>query len=570
MAITLRERCDPRELLKPPGVVHDDPVPKPEAVEADEDAVAIANRIARKDAAARRVAEMNEERRAKGPRVAPGVYFYEVEQRIKSRLFFSLGSEGRKRFLQSYPHADVSAISFQEFHEFGVLLFRKMKKYIIERLQIYNAVHTERISLEVFCLRLVGQAALCDWTIDQEKEVVRDIFIAKMWYKDIQRELCIRPGTTPEETLKSALLQEKGAQTATDLQKQFGSSSAMGSFYHSGSNSAQSTRIKQEPTFSVQGKKLSDRINRAQKNKSKGNANTEKAKLCYFCGNRFPENHKQSCPARNVTCRICSKKGHFAKCCNSKNVANVEVESDETTEENCNFITSDSDSELAVVSVAVEESRNSFESVVNAATGKLHCIQITLRCGKTFFKATVDTGSPASFVNERSADYIVKSVPSAKVFGEQECPIETVYVDYNRKRIELMGTLIVDVSSLGWHVKSVKFLISENRTRCLLGLDLHSQLGVRTTQDRPERPLVGEVSQSNTNETSESWNLHFQQKYQLLSRLLLALPVFFLVLAEPKIIKFSLLLSHHSFRFKKKEDGFQCIFKIKLASKFGN
>ena len=80
LAITLRERCDPRELLKPPGVVHDDAVPKPEAVGVDEDAAAIANRIARNDAAVRRVAEMNEERRAKGPRVAPGVFYYEVEQ----------------------------------------------------------------------------------------------------------------------------------------------------------------------------------------------------------------------------------------------------------------------------------------------------------------------------------------------------------------------------------------------------------------------------------------------------------------------------------------------------------
>ena len=72
LAITLRERCDPRELLKTPGVVHDDRIPKPEAVGIDEDAVAIANHIARNYAAARRVAEMNEERRAKGPRVAPG------------------------------------------------------------------------------------------------------------------------------------------------------------------------------------------------------------------------------------------------------------------------------------------------------------------------------------------------------------------------------------------------------------------------------------------------------------------------------------------------------------------
>ena len=254
---------------------------------------------------------------------------------------------------------------------------------------------------------------------------------------------------------------------------------------------------------------MSDRINRAQNNKAKGNANMEKAKSSYFCGNRFSANHKQSCPARNVTCRNCSKKGHFAKCCNSKHAANVEVKSDETTEENCNFITSDSESKFAVLSVEVEETRNSVESVkklevVNAATGKLRCIQITLRCGKTFFKATVDTGSLASFVNKKTADYIAKSVPSAKVLSEKECPIDTVNVVYNRKRIELMGTLIVDVSSLGWHVKSAKFLISENCTRCLLGLDLQSQLEVRTTQVRPDRPLVGEVSQSNTNETSDS------------------------------------------------------------------
>ena len=117
--------------------------------------------------------------------------------------------------------------------------------------------------------------------------------------------------------------------------------------------------------------------------------NSEKAKLCYFCRNKFFPNHKQSCPARYVTCRKCSKKSHFAKCCDSKNVANVEVESDETTKENCNFITSDKESKFAVLAVA--EARTIVESmkkleVINAATGKLRCIQITLPCGKTFLK----------------------------------------------------------------------------------------------------------------------------------------------------------------------------------------
>ena len=111
-------------------------------------------------------------------------------------------------------------------------------------------------------------------------------------------------------------------------------------------------------------------------------------------------------------------------------------------------LTSDSESKIAVL--AVEDVRPIVESlkkleVINAATGKLRCLQIALRCNKTFFKATVDTGSPASFVNNSTADYLLKSVPSAVVLSEKDCPIDTVYVDYNRKIIELMGTLFVDV-----------------------------------------------------------------------------------------------------------------------------
>ena len=87
LAITLRERCDPRELLKPPGIVHDNPAPKPEAAGTTQGASTTANRIARDEAAVRRVEDLNEERRDKGPRDAPGVLFFEAEQRIKSLLF---------------------------------------------------------------------------------------------------------------------------------------------------------------------------------------------------------------------------------------------------------------------------------------------------------------------------------------------------------------------------------------------------------------------------------------------------------------------------------------------------
>ena len=73
-----------------------------------------------------------------------------------------------------------------------------------------------------------------------------------------------------------------------------------------------------------------------------------------------------------------------------------------------------------------------------------------------FFNATVDTGSPASFVNRRTADTLVNFVPSAHILDEQDCPIDTVYVDYKRRRVELFGTLVVDVLFLDWNVKSAK------------------------------------------------------------------------------------------------------------------
>ena len=184
----------------------------------------------------------------------------------------------------------------------------------------------------------------------------------------------------------------------------------------------------------------------------------------------------------------------------------MDAESDDTDEEGCNFFTFDSELEFAVLAVeGLHRPTNQVPSstasakkleVINAATCKIRCIQITLRCNQTLFKATVYTGSPASFVNKRTAEFLIKQATSAVVLDKTECPIDTVYVDFIRKKIKGFGTLIIDVSSLNWNVKSVKFLVPENRTRCLLGLDLQSQLGVRTTQVRPPSPLLGIISQS--------------------------------------------------------------------------
>ena len=104
----------------------------------------------------------------------------------------------------------------------------------------------------------------------------------------------------------------------------------------------------------------------------------------------------------------------------------------------------------------------------------------------------------------------------------------------------------MDVSSLGWHVKYAKFLISENRTRCFFfGLDLQSQMGVQTTQIRPARPLLGEIS-----------NRTLMKRQDFGDRLSKrSTNKFFLASVELKLIKFSRFSSHRLFLFNKLEAG---------------
>ena len=59
-------------------------------------------------------------------------------------------------------------------------------------MHLYNASQNDLEGLEGFFLRLSGQAAQCEWSLQLEKEVV-----------------CIRPGDSPEEIIKSALYKRR-------------------------------------------------------------------------------------------------------------------------------------------------------------------------------------------------------------------------------------------------------------------------------------------------------------------------------------------------------------------------
>ena len=167
-----------------------------------------------------------------------------------------------------------------------------------------------------------------------------------------------------------------------------------------------------------------------------------------------------------------------------------------------------------------------------------------------FFYSKVDTGSPVLFLNKRTCDLLLQRSPSIEFRDITRYPIDTLYVDYNKKPIRQLGSIQIPISSSGWRVANAQFLISENRTRNLLGLDLQEKLGIVTTQLKAE--AIKSVDSGSSDPISEYWCSFFAKKYaHVFSRL-----------GRSKIIKYTLILNSHWCHVKSKEEKFLFIFKI--------
>ena len=133
------------------------------------------------------------ERRKKGPKVDLN-FFYEADQRVTSRLYFSLRSEGKKRFLQKYADIDLVKTSFQIFYEHCELLLKKERNHIVERMHLNNTTQSEKEALKSFYLSLLGQAAQYGWSVATEKRVVGDLLLQKSVSRISKENYVFTPG----------------------------------------------------------------------------------------------------------------------------------------------------------------------------------------------------------------------------------------------------------------------------------------------------------------------------------------------------------------------------------------
>ena len=128
---------------------------------------------------------------------------------------------------------------------------------------------------------------------------------------------------------------------------------------------------------------------------------------------------------------------------------------------------------------------------------------------------TIDTGSPVSFLNWATAKTILESSKKTKFIPRENLNLTTKFVDYNKQPINILGAITTNIRSAGCEVVGASFLITERRTRCILGLDLQSNVGIHKTQKlAPKEKTRFDVLLC---EQSEGWKNKFYSKFKNLS-----------------------------------------------------
>ena len=90
------------------------------------------------------------------------MFYNEVQKRLTSRLFLALGTEGKKKFVQKNPHAEVSKLEFREMVAMAKASFEKTRNLTYEQYRLFTKAQEPGETLESFHAALTTQAATAE------------------------------------------------------------------------------------------------------------------------------------------------------------------------------------------------------------------------------------------------------------------------------------------------------------------------------------------------------------------------------------------------------------------------
>ena len=218
------------------------------------------------------------------------MFYNGVQKRLTFRLFLALGTEGKKKFVQKNPHAEVSKLEFREMVALAKASFEKTRNITYERYRLFIRAQETGETLESFHAALTAQADTAELS-GLEEELVRDLFISRMKNTALQDTLTFET-FTPDEVLKRAIKFEQSRQTTQAFQISGNGSTGVGQVRET------QIKLKQEPIMAVGNKNSNYR--RQKENQSQKRWNDNKStnprsdqKPCTRCGKSFGSGQEQ-------------------------------------------------------------------------------------------------------------------------------------------------------------------------------------------------------------------------------------------------------------------------------------
>ena len=311
------------------------------------------------------------------------------DQKCVSRLYLSIGTEGRRLLTQKFPHDNIYDLTTLKLWEMMEIAFIRPRNITFDRYVFFSRKQKKGETVEQFYSILKELVENCDFE-NREEVIIRDIFITNKLDDDIQRKL-LRDTVDPERALSIAVNIEMGHQ---NLQKISSNNGATGSTV----NAIQSfNRFRGASARGNQSGRVA--VNRASVGQCRG------------CGQAWTTTHRQVCPAMGKKCNPCGLLNHFAKVCRKKlnnarnsrqnnrinNVETAETTDQNTSKENQNVnyikyneqFNSDSDS-----------SDNNYDATVeNDRSPPIELQNMTITIGNTDSHLLLDSGSDRTIIN---------------------------------------------------------------------------------------------------------------------------------------------------------------------------
>ena len=349
-------------------------------------------------------------------------------KKANSVLYLALGMAARKTISYKFPTVNIATTTLVDLLKTCKDCFEKPKNETLDRFKFLSRKQKENETLRQIWNELNGLAARCNFGTVTES-LVKDVFIVNMNNKEVQQKLCTEPKTTIADTIQFAISYEEGSlrqQTFDKLDK---------------------PNIKVEP----------NEIN----NINTGTKRWGPTKKCFRCEAPFSPQHLKECKAMGITCIKCGKKGHFAKCCQTKGAGKF-AKSRKVIKapppriqriDEC-----DRSSNSAIEDDKIVLTIDGDENGQFSMSGKIN--------GNPF-KTMVDSGSPVTIFEIED----IKRIMKRKTLFIRQLPEDEEYVDFNKRKLNLLGYVFCQLGVRDSKLQKARILVAERGAKSLIGRD---------------------------------------------------------------------------------------------------